>query len=469
MAEGENSFDVVVIGAGPGGYTAAIRARQLGLKAALVEKEDSLGGVCLNWGCIPTKALLKQAELFRLFQRGGEFGFKVGKVEHDWSKVIQRSREVAGRLSKGVEYLMGKNKVQVFKGHGRITPTKQVEVGNPAGKVEHTLQTGNIIVATGGSPQTIPGIEIDGVKVLSSREAMITEEQPESMLIIGAGAIGIEFAYFYNAFGTHVKVVEALPQVLPREDAEIADILSKSLDSQGISVETGVRVSSVKTKGRKVEVRYQGEGDESVEVVDKVLMAVGVRANVQGMGLEALGLRLEAGAIQVNGRLETSVKGISAIGDAVGPPQLAHMASAEAVAAVEFIAGREREEIDRSNIPSCTYCQPQVASVGMTEAEATEAGHAVKVGRFPFMASGKAQAAGDTEGLVKLIFDEQYGEILGAAMIGSEATELIAEVCLARKLEATYEELLHTVHAHPTLSEAVMEAAGEAYGEALNI
>ena len=471
MAAGENRFDVVVIGAGPGGYTAAIRAQQLGLKAALVEKEDSLGGVCLNWGCIPTKALLKQAELYRLFQRGEEFGFKVGNVEYDWSRVIERSRSVAGKLSKGVEYLMGKNKVQVFKGHGRVTPTKQVEVstGAGSGKVEHTLQAGNIIIATGGSPQTIPGIEIDGTKVLSSREAMVTEKRPDSLLVIGAGAIGIEFAYFYNAFGTRVKVVEALPQVLPREDAEIAEILSRSLAAQGISVETGVKVTSVKGKGRRVEVRYKGEGDESVETVDKVLMAVGVRANVQGMGLEALGIRMEAGAIQVNGRLETSVKGISAIGDVVGPPQLAHMASAEAVAAVEFIAGREREEIERSNIPSCTYCQPQVASVGMTEAEAKAAGNQVKVGRFPFMASGKAQAAGDTEGLVKLIFDEKYGEILGASMIGSEATELIAEVCLARKLEATYEELLHTVHAHPTLSEAVMEAAGEAYGEALNI
>ncbi len=468
MTEGAGSFDVVVIGAGPGGYTAAIRAQQLGLSAALVEREESLGGVCLNWGCIPTKALLKQAELYRLFRRADEFGFKVDAVDYDWDKVISRSRGVAGNLAKGVGYLMGKNKVQVFKGDGRITPMKKVEVSR-GGKIEQTLSAGSVIIATGGRPQTIPGVEIDGEKVISSREAMVAAKQPASMLIIGAGAIGIEFAYFYNAFGTAVTVVEALPQVLPREDAEVAQVLVKSLEEQGIAVATGVGVTGVKSKGRKVEVRYEGDGKETVATVDKVLMAVGVRANVEGMGLEALGVRMEKGAIQVNGRLETSVKGVYAIGDVVGPPQLAHMASAEAVAAAEFIAGFERDEIDRSNIPSCTYCQPQVASVGMTEAEAVAAGRAVKVGRFPFMASGKAQAAGETDGLVKLIFDEQYGEILGAAMVGAEATELIAEVCLARKLEATYEELLHTVHAHPTLSEAVMEAAGEAYGEALNI
>ena len=469
MPAGDKRYDVVVIGGGPGGYTAAIRARQLGLKSAVVEREERLGGVCLNWGCIPTKALLKQAEIYRLIQRGGEFGFQVGKVEHDWRKVIERSRRVAGNLAKGVEYLMGKNKVDVYRGSGRITPTKQVEVRDEAGKRSNLLQTANIIIATGGRPQTIPGVEIDGKGVIDSRDAMSLPDQPGSMVIIGAGAIGIEFAYFYNAFGTRVKVVEALPQILPREDEEIAGVLTDSLKGQGVEIEVGVKVTGVAMRGSKVEVRYDGGNGEIVENVDRVLMAVGVRANTEGLGLEALGVRVDAGSVRVDGRLETSVKGIYAIGDAIGAPQLAHMASAEAVAASEFIAGHQREDIDRTNIPSCTYCQPQVASIGMTEKEAVDAGYKVKVGRFPFMASGKAQAAGETEGLVKLIFDEQYGELLGASLIGSEATELIAEIALARKLEVTYEEILQTVHAHPTLSESIMEAAGQAYGEALNI
>ena len=298
---------------------------------------------------------------------------------------------------------------------------------------------------------------------------MITDERPGSMIIVGAGAIGIEFAYFYNAFGTRVKVLEALPQVLPREDEEVAELLDRSLQKQGIEIETGVRVEAIEPGEDQVEVRYKGEKGEGREQVDKVLMAVGVEGNLEGLGLAALGMRTGGGAIEVDGRLQTSVKGISAIGDVVGAPQLAHMASAEGVAAVEFIAGRQRPEIDRSNIPSCTYCQPQVASVGLTEREASEAGHEVKVGRFPFSASGKARATGETEGLVKLVFGASYGELLGASIIGAEATELIAEIGLARSMEATYEEVLHTVHAHPTLAEAVMEAAGEAFGEALNL
>ncbi len=469
MAEQQKAFDVVVIGGGPGGYTAAIRARQLGLEAAVVEMEEQLGGVCLNWGCIPTKALLKQAETYRLFQRADEFGFEVGQVGFDWTRVIQRSRKVADNLARGVAYLMDKNQVQVFKGKGRITPTRQVAVKAADGTVSTVLEAGHIIIATGGRPQTIPGVEIDGEHIISSREAMVTEKQPGSMVVVGAGPIGIEFAYFYNAFGTRVQVLEALPQVLPREDEEIAGILAGSLAQQGIQLETGVEIEAVEPGDSGVEVRYKGEKGSVVEKVDKVLMAVGVRGNIEDLGLEALGLRTEKGAIQVNGRFETSAKGIYAIGDVVGAPQLAHMASAAAVAAAEAIAGHQREEIDRSNIPSCTYCQPQVASVGLSERQAREAGHEVKVGRFPFMASGKGQALGETEGVVKLVFDTRYGEILGASMIGAEVTELIAEVCLARKLEATYEELLHTVHAHPTLSEAVMEAAGEAYGQALNL
>ena len=469
MTEAPTVFDVVVIGGGPGGYTAAIRASQLGMKAAVVEKEKNLGGICLNWGCIPTKALLKPAEVFRLMQRAEEFGLRTGEIGFDWQQIIKRSRRAADRLARGVAYLMKKNQIQVVAGTARITPTKQVEVSDSEGAVSAVLESRHIIVATGGSPQTIPGVEIDGETVITSREAMVLEEPPGSLAVIGAGPIGVEFAYFYNAFGTAVTLLEALPQVLPQEDPETAGILSQSLEKQGVQVATGVEVTAVTGRKGQAEVKYRGEQGEVVEKVDKVLMAVGVRANVEGLGLEALGARLQRGAIEVNGRLETSVRGICAIGDVVGPPQLAHVAAAEGVAAVEFIAGRERQEIDRTNIPYCVYCQPQVASVGLSEERAREAGHDVEVGRFPFSASGKALAAGETEGMVKLVFDAQYGEVLGASIVGSEATELIAEVCLARRLEATYEELLHTMHAHPTLSEAVMEAAGEAFGEALNL
>ena len=469
MTAASKAFDVAFIGGGPGGYTAAIRACQLGMKVALVEKEEKLGGICLNWGCIPTKALLKQAETYRLFQRAGEFGFEVGEVGFDWSRIIKRSRRTADRLTRGVAYLMKKNQVQVFAGQGRITPTKQVEVRDAEGQVSELVEARHLIVATGSRPQTIPGVEIDGERVLSSREAMVAPERPESMVVVGAGPIGVEFAYFYNAFGTRVKLLEALPQVLPREDEEVAGLLSKSLEKQGIEIATGVEITAIESQGDQVEVRCAGEKGEVVEKVDKVLMAVGVRGNIEDLGLEALGVRTGRSAIEVNGRMETSVKGIYAIGDVVGPPQLAHVAAAEGVAAVEFIAGRERKEIDRTIIPYCVYCQPQVASVGFGEQQAREAGYAVKVGRFPFTASGKAQAAGEAEGLVKLVFDEKYGELLGGAIVGPEATELIAEICLARTMEATYEELLHTIHAHPTLSEAVMEAAGEAFGEALNL
>ncbi len=463
----QQPFDAVVIGGGPGGYTAAIRAAQLGLRPALVEKEEKLGGVCLNWGCIPTKALLKQAELFRLFQRAGEFGFTVGQVGFDWNKVIQRSRQVAERLSRGVDYLMKKNKVEVFRGKGRITPSRKVEVQGSKGTI--ALDARHIILATGSRPQSIPGVRIDGKQVISSREAMVLDALPKSLVIIGAGAIGVEFAYFYNAFGCQVTLLEAMPYILPREDEEVAGLLARSLAKQGIKTAAGVQVSAVTATAKQVEVKYRGKEGESVLKAEKALMAVGVVGNIEDLGLEAAGVRTAKGAIEVNGRMETSARGIYAIGDAAGPPQLAHVAAAEGVAAVEFIAGQQRPEIDRSNIPSCTYCQPQVASLGLTEAQARSSGHQVKVGRFPFSASGKALAAGEGEGMVKLVFEAKYGELLGAAIIGAEATELIAELGLARHLEATYEELLHTMHAHPTLSEGVMEAAGEAFGQALNL
>lgn len=464
-----DTYDFVVIGGGPGGYSAAIRAAQLGKRVAVVEREEKLGGICLNWGCIPTKALLKQAEVYRLLQHAGDYGFTVGQVGYDWPKVIQRSRQVAERLSKGVEYLMKKNKVEVVHGQGRVLAGPKVEVRDAKGTAVRTLVARHVVLATGSRPQSLPGIALDGKQIISSREAMVLDNPPRSLAIVGAGAIGVEFAYFYNAFGTRVTLLEALPHILPREDEEVAAVLAKSLSKQGIQIAAGVQVGSVKAGAKGVEVRYRGAAGEEVVEAEKVLMAVGVVGNTEDLGLEALGVKLARGAVEINDRQETNVKGILAIGDVAGPPQLAHVAAAEGVAAVEFAAGQERAPVDRGNVPFCTYCQPQVASVGLSEAAALKAGHQVKVGRFPFSASGKALATGESEGLVKLVFDARYGELLGAAIIGAEATELIAELGLARHLEATYEELLHTMHAHPTLAEGVMEAAGEAFGKALNI
>ena len=469
------AYDVVVIGGGPGGYSAAIRARQLGLKTALVEDAE-LGGTCLNWGCIPTKALLKQAEVYQLFLRGEEFGLRVDKPEVDWDAVIGRSRQVAAQLSKGVAYLMQKNQVEVFAGRGRLTPSRQVAVEDGEGEVVAELEAAHVVLATGARPKSIPGVEFDGERIIASREAMIVAKQPASLAIIGAGAIGVEFAYFYRAFGSKVLLLEALPQVLPREDEEIATGLAESLTRQGIEVVTGARVEEVKKQKRGVALRYRtsassvgsGGGEEQRRRVERVLVATGVAGNIEGLGLEALGIRTRDGAIVVDERMQTSAKGIYAIGDVAGPPLLAHAAAQEGIAAVEFIAGRDRPTLDPRQVPNCIYCQPQVASVGLSESQAREAGYDVKVGRFPFAASGKGQAAGETEGLVKLIFDARYGELLGGAILGAEATELIAELTLALRLEATYEELLATMHAHPTLSEAVMEAAGQAFGEAIN-
>jgi dihydrolipoamide dehydrogenase len=453
-------FDVVVIGGGPGGYSSAVRAAQLGLGVALVEKEAELGGICLNWGCIPTKALLRQAEMYRLFQRADEFGIQVDGLSFDWGQLIGRSRKVAAELAGGVAGLMRKNKVQVFKGRARLRPTGLIEIEGHEG----CLEAGQTILATGSRPLGLPGIAIDGKRILSSRQAMNLPKQPKSLAIIGAGAIGVEFAYFFNAFGTQVTLLETAEQILPREDAEIAALLAEDLQQQGIAIETGVRVESVEGT-RTCQVRYAGKSLRA----EKVLMAVGVEGNCTDLGLEALGVQLQRGGIAIDGRMRTNIKGIYAIGDVAGPPQLAHVAAAQGIAAVEFAAGIERPEIDADAVPSCTYCQPQVASIGLNEAEAKSRGIEVKVGRFPFAASGKARAAGETQGLVKLVFGARYGEILGASIIGSEATELIAEVGLGLSLEATYEEFLQTMHAHPTLSEAVMEAAGAAFGEAINI
>ncbi len=458
------AYDVVVIGGGPGGYSAAIRARQLGRKTALVEEAD-LGGVCLNWGCIPTKALLKQAEVYQLVRHADEYGIKVGEPEVDWEMVIGRSRAVAERLSKGVAYLMQKNGVDVLQGRGKLTPARKVQVDD--GKSVTELDAAQVILATGSRPKSIPGVEFDGTRIISSKEAMVQEERPQALAIIGAGAIGVEFAYFYRAYGSEVLLLEALPQILPREDEEIAAGLAESLSEQGIEVATGAKVVAVNNKKRRVAVRYEVGGEAFAREVDRVLVATGVQGNIEGLGLEAAGVRTRNGMVEVDGRMETSAKGVYAIGDVAGTPQLAHAAVQEGIAAVEFAAGKERPDLGQ--VPNCIYCQPQVASVGMSEKEAREAGRDVKVGRFPFAASGKGQAAGETAGLVKLVFDARYGELLGGAILGAEATELIAELGLALRLEATYEELLLTVHAHPTLSEAVMEAAGQAFGEAINI
>ena len=466
MVEQSNKFDIIVIGGGPGGYTAAIRASQLGLSVALIESESQLGGICLNWGCIPTKALLKQAEIYQLIQRADEFGLSVKEVGFDWGKMIARSREVSDGLARGVGFLMKKNKVTVFTGRGKLTPGKDVIV---EGKSKKQLKADHVILATGGRARSIAGVEIDGKAVISSREAMVLKKPPKSIAIIGAGAIGAEFAYFFNSFGVKVYLLEAEDHVLPREDEEVANILANSLTKQGIDVRTGVSVTGVSKNKGGCRVALQSDGKDAHIDSDLVLMAVGVVGNTEGLGLEANGVKTTRGQVDVNGRMETNVKGIYAIGDLAGAPQLAHAASAEAVATVEFIAGRERREIDPLSIPNCTYCQPQVASVGLTEAGAKGQGYQVKVGRFPFAASGKARGSGDIDGLVKLVFDDQYGDLLGAAIVGSEATELIAELTLGKQIEATWEDFATTIHAHPTLSEAIMEAASEAHGEALNI
>jgi dihydrolipoamide dehydrogenase len=468
----ERSYDLVVIGGGPAGYTAAIRAAQLGMKPALVEAAKELGGVCLNWGCIPTKSLLRQAELYRLFQRAEEFGLSAGEVSFDWKKVVARSRRTAAQLGDGVDYLMKKNGVALFRGRGQLTPLKDVEVHVDGDESPTALQAPNILIATGAHPQSLPGVEIDGESVLSSRHALALDECPRSMIVVGAGAIGVELAYFFNTFGTEVTLLEAESQVLPREDEEIAALLARHLENQGVCVRTGVQVRKVHARqkgGVAVALEAVGASEQVEELrADKLLMAVGVNGNTRGLGLEAVGVRLGKGGVIVDNQMQTTARNIYAAGDVIGAPQLAHAAAAEAVLAVESMAGREVEQLDHDGIPSCIYCQPQVASVGLTEARARQAGHEVKVGRFPFAASGKAVAAGETDGMVKLVFGSRYGDLLGGAVIGSEATELIAEIALARRLEATYEDLAHTVHAHPTLSEGIKEAAADAFGEALN-
>jgi dihydrolipoamide dehydrogenase len=468
MAEEQHACDLIVIGGGPGGYVAAIRAAQLGMQVALVER-DTLGGICLNWGCIPTKALLRNAELYQLMQRGTEFGLLCDNLRFDFGKIIARSRRVANRLTKGIEFLMRKNEIQVFQGLGRLADVGTVAVYDADGEAQTTLRAPHVILATGARPRPLPNLPFDQTRVLSSTEAMTLQEVPESLVVVGAGAIGVEFAYFYNVFGSKVTLIEMLPRVLPLEDSEISDLLEKSLAKRGMDIFVDSRVEDAQMTAEGVEVQVQTPDGPHTVHGGKVLVAIGVQGNIENLGLETAGVHTERGFIPVDGHCRTNVAGIYAIGDVNGQPCLAHVASAEGVMTVETIAGHDAPEINLRNVPACTYCQPQVASVGLNEEAARQAGRNIRVGRFPFMASGKAVAIGEREGLVKVIFDADSDELLGAHILGSEATDLIAEVGIARTLETTHYEILKTVHAHPTLSEAIMEAVGSAYGEAIHV
>jgi dihydrolipoamide dehydrogenase len=462
----ERQYDMLVIGGGPGGYVAAIRAVQLGMKVGLVER-DKLGGICLNWGCVPLKALLKSAELYNAFKKSQEFGISHTGLTYDFSRIIARSRGVADRISKGVEYLMKKNKIETVSGTAKLISRNYIEVIKD-GDVTDTIKSKNIILATGGRPRSVPGVTIDRKKIITSTEAMSLQEQPKSLIIIGGGAIGVEFAYFYNSFGTKVTIVEMLSSILPIEDKEITKILDSSLMKSGIDILTNTKVEGAKIDHEVTVTVSDKDGKRDIKA-DFALMAVGVQANIENLGLEEVGVKTEHGFIRVNEFGKTSIDGIYAVGDVSGPPLLAHVASHEGIVAVDHIAGKAKYGIDTLNIPSCIYCQPQVASVGLTEEAAIAKGYKVKIGRFPFRPLGKAMAIGETEGIVKLVFDEKQGKLLGAHIIGSEATEMIAELGMAKALKTTWEELHNTIHAHPTLSEAVMEAAGQAFGVAINI
>jgi len=456
-----------VIGSGPGGYVAAIRASQLGLKTAIVEKE-SLGGVCLNWGCIPTKALLKSAQVFEYLKHAGDYGITVNDYNADFSKVIGRSRDVADGMSKGVQFLMKKNKIDVINGIGKIKQGKKVEVTAADGSTtSHDAQ--HIILATGARSRILPGLEQDGKKILGYREAMVLPNKPESMVIVGSGAIGCEFAYFYNSMGTKVTLVEFMPNIVPIEDEDISKQLARSFKKSGISIMTESSVESVDTSGNGCKVKVKTKKGEEIIECDIVLSAVGITPNIENIGLEEVGVITDKGKVIVNDYYQTNIPGVYAIGDIVKGPALAHVASAEGILCVEKIAGLPVHPINYGNIPGCTYSSPEIASVGMTEKAAKEAGLEIKIGKFPFSASGKAKASGASDGFVKVIFDAKYGEWLGAHLIGMNVTELIAEVVVARNLETTGHEIIKSIHPHPTMSEAIMEAVADAYGEVIHM
>jgi dihydrolipoamide dehydrogenase len=465
-----SKYDLAILGGGPGGYVAAIRAGQLGLKTVVIDK-DNLGGICLNWGCIPTKSLLKNAEIYdTLSNHSGDFGISFKELSIDFSKVIKRSRDISEKISKNVEMLVKKNKVDRIRGFGKLSSKNTIDILDNDGKKTSTIEADKIIIATGARPRNVPSIPVDRKDIITSSEAMNLPEMPSSLIVVGAGAIGIEFAYFYSVLGTKVTIIEMLDRILPVEDREVSDALAKSFKKRGVEIHTGAVVESAKPGKDGVAVTITKDGKKIEMKADKVLSAIGVTGNIEGIGLEELGIEIFKNHIKVDKKdYSTNVPGIYAIGDVIGPPWLAHVASAEGLHCVETIKGLHSTPVDYGNIPGCTYCQPQVASIGLTEEQAKEKGYKLKIGKFPFMASGKAFAIGERDGFVKLIFDEEYGELLGAHIVGSEATEMIAELAIARTLEATYETIIKTVHAHPTLSESVMEAAAMAYGEAIHI
>lgn len=461
------NYDIIVIGSGPGGYVTAIRASQLGFKTAIVEKEN-LGGICLNWGCIPTKALLKSAQVFKYINHAEDFGLNKVDAGFEFSKVVSRSRGVASKMSKGIEFLMKKNKIDVILGTAKVEKGKKVSVVNANGETTQ-YSAEHIIIATGARSRELPNLPQDGKKVIGYREALTLPEQPKSMIVVGSGAIGVEFAYFYATMGTKVTIVEFMPNIVPVEDEEVSKHLEKSLKKVGIEVMTNASVESVDTSGNGVKAQVKTEkGNVGLEA-DVVLSAVGIAANIENIGLEEVGIQTDKGRVLVNEWYQTSVPGYYAIGDIIPTQALAHVASAEGITCVEKIKGLHVERIDYGNIPGCTYCLPEIASVGLTEKQAKEKGFDIKVGKFPFSASGKATANGDTDGFVKVIFDSKYGEWLGCHMIGTGVTEMISEAVAARKLETTGHEIIKTIHPHPTLSEAVMEAVAAAYGEVIHI